>query len=313
MPACYREAMTERHPDHATDHDLHAVTRLAVGVALALLVAKLTAWLMTGSVGMLSAMADSLVDVAASVMTLVAVRYAAAPADAEHRFGHGKAEPLAALAQASLLAGSGLFLGIEAIKRLARPVPVVSEWVGLAVMGAATVVTLALVIRQRRVAAATGSLAVHADSQHYAGDLWLNASVIAGLLAHLVFGIWWLDPLLGVGVTLWFWWTAFHVGRNALDQLLDHELPDTERAEIKRVSLAVEGVLGVHKLRTRAAGRDRFVELHLEFAHGILLRDAHDVGHTVSAAIERAYPRTQVTVHHEVASGETASEVGPTG
>ena len=204
-------------------------TIASVAVATLLIAAKLTAWLLTDSVAVLSALVDSLLDAAASIVTLLAVRYAVEPADREHRFGHGKAEALAGLGQAAFICGSGALLLIEAVRRFFDPRPVHDEAIGIAAMVFSIVLTLALVVFQRSVVRRTGSVAIEGDSVHYAGDLALNGSVIVALGAHAMWGWTWLDPLFAVGIVLWLLWNARKVGMASLDMLLDRELPDAER------------------------------------------------------------------------------------
>jgi ferrous-iron efflux pump FieF len=172
-------------------------TYASVAVALLLIAVKFAAWLETGSVALLSSVIDSLLDAAASIVNLLAVRHAMAPADREHRFGHGKAEPLAVLGQSAFITGSALLLLAEAARRLIRPAPVTNPRAGIAVMVFSIVVTVALVLYQRHVVRRTGSIAITADELHYRGDVILNGSVIAALVLSGLFGLRILDPLFG--------------------------------------------------------------------------------------------------------------------
>src|SRR5579863_1704272 len=154
-------------------------TYASVAVAALLIAAKLVAWLATGSVALLSSVIDSLLDLVASIVNLFAVRHATTPADREHRFGHGKAEPLAVLGQSAFIIGSAMLLFAEAARRLIRPEPVGNPTAGILVMLLSIAVTIGLVLYQRSVVRRTGSLAIRADELHYRGDLILNGSVIA--------------------------------------------------------------------------------------------------------------------------------------
>jgi len=178
-------------------------TYAAVAVAALLIALKLFGWLLTGSVSVLSSLLDSLLDIAASLVNLVAVHHAVTPADREHRFGHGKAEPLAGLGQSAFIAGSAVFLFIEVLHRVLNPVTVENSRIGIGVMVFSIVVTLGLVRYQRYVVAKTGSLAIGADELHYRGDIILNGSVILSLILSGVLGWSFIDPLFGVAIAVW--------------------------------------------------------------------------------------------------------------
>ncbi len=277
-------------------------TEIAVIAAATLIVVKLIAYWITGSVAMLSSLVDSSLDVLASAVNMYAVRHALEPPDAEHRFGHGKAEGLAALAQSAFITGSALFLIVEAGQRLYRPTPVEGEAIGVAVMLFAIAVTAALVLYQRRVARETGSLAVSADSLHYFGDLLGNMGVIAALVLSTRFGLYWADPLLALIVAAIILRSAWLVGRSSLNQLMDHELPDADRAEIERRARAVDGVLGVHELRTRAAGPMSFVQLHIELDGALSLERAHRLAEEVEARIADYLSGADIIIHQDPVS-----------
>lgn len=274
-------------------------TIASVAVATLLIAAKLVAWLMTDSVAVLSSLVDSLLDAAASVVTLLAVRYSVEPADREHRFGHGKAEALAGLGQAAFICGSGALLLIEAIRRFFDPRPVHDEAIGIAVMVFSIVLTLALLTYQRHVVRRTRSVAIEGDSLHYAGDLALNGSVIVALAAHAVWGWTWLDPLFAVGIVLWLLWNARKVGMASLDMLLDRELPDAEREKIREIALGHPEARSLHELRSRRSGADTFIQFHLEMDPEMSLMRAHTVADEVEAAIMAAFPNAEVIIHQD--------------
>src|SRR6266700_7814015 len=210
--------MAEAAPFSLTNHPATVAQRLRVratyaslAVAVLLIAAKFIAWVGTGSVALLASLVDSLVDAAASLVNFFAVRHAATPADREHRFGHGKAEPLAALGQSAFLVGSAMLLMAEAIRRLISPEPVLNPPAGIAVMLFSIVVTIGLVLYQRYVVRHTGSLAVGADELHYRGDIILNISVIATLAIGHEFSVPLLDPLFGAAVGLWIIYNAVKI------------------------------------------------------------------------------------------------------
>ena len=274
-------------------------TIASVIVAAVLIAAKLAAWLMTDSVAVLSSLVDSFLDAAASIVTLLAVRYAVEPADREHRFGHGKAEALAGLGQAAFICGSGVLLLIEAVRRLFDPRAVRDESIGIAVMVFSIVLTLVLVAFQRHVVRRTRSVAIEGDSLHYAGDLVLNGSVIVALGAHAMWGWAWLDPLFAVGIVLWLLWNARKVGAASLDMLLDRELPDEERETVRRIALGHPDVRSLHDLRSRRSGAATFIQFHLEMDPDMTLMRAHTIADEVEDAVMAAFPNAEVIIHQD--------------
>src|SRR5947207_2249434 len=239
-------------------------TYAALAVAVVLIAAKFSAWVGTGSVALLSSLVDSLVDAAASLVNFFAVRHAATPADREHRFGHGKAEPLAALGQSAFLVGSAMLLMAEAIRRLVSPEPVTNPPAGIAVMLFSIAVTIGLVTYQRHVVRQTGSLAIGADELHYRGDIILNFSVIATLVIGNTFSVPLLDPLFGAAVGAWIIYRAVKIARLSLTQLMDRELPDEERARVRAIAEGHPEVAAVHDIRTRIAGPTAIIQLHIQ-------------------------------------------------
>jgi ferrous-iron efflux pump FieF len=268
---------------------MRRATRASIAVAVVMVAVKLGAWLLTDSVSLLSSLLDSLLDLAASVVNLVAVHQALTPADREHRFGHGKAEPLASLGQSAFIAGSALVLLIQALQHLLTPAPVSHADVGLAVMGFAIVVTLVLVRYQ----------VVSADELHYRSDLVLNGSVIVSLIATNLVGWAAIDPLFGGAIGLWIIYGAWRVAQKAIVQLMDRELPDEARGRIRALALAHPQVRSVHDLRTRAAGPNAFVQVHLEMDGDLTLSEAHRISDAVEADILAAFPNAEVMIHQD--------------
>ena len=276
-------------------------THASVAIGLSLAGTKLAAWIVTDSVTVLSSLLDSSVDVVASVIILISVRQALRPPDRSHRFGHGKAEPLGALAQAAFIASSGLFLVFQAVDRLIDPAPVEAPAVGIAVMSFSIVATTGLVLLQRYVIRATGSLAIAADSLHYKGDLLTNLSVIATLVVFQLTGIVWIDPVVGIAIAAYLLINAVNVGRDAFHMLMDRELPQEDRDRIKAIDQADPRVEGLHELRTRSSGTNRFIELHLELDGSMTLDAAHDIADAVETALRQAFPDAAIIVHQEPA------------
>ena len=279
-------------------------THAALAVAAVLIVAKFGAWLATGSVALLSSLVDSLVDACASFVNLIAVRHAATPADREHRFGHGKAEPLAALGQSAFLVGSAMLLMAEAVRRLVQPAPVTNAGTGVAVMVFSIVVTLGLVTYQRHAVRQTGSLAIGADELHYRSDLILNGSVILTLLLGQTLNLPIIDPLLGGAIGIWIIYGAVRIALLSLTQLMDRELPDDERARIRAIAESHPQVSAVHDIKTRVAGPTAFIQLHIEMDGGLSLLEAHRISDAVEADLRRALPHADVIIHEDPAGIE---------
>jgi ferrous-iron efflux pump FieF len=293
--------LIEAVPDDERARLMRRATYASVAVATILIVAKTVAWALTDSVSVLSSLLDSLLDVAASLVNLFAVRHALEPADAEHRFGHGKAEALAGLAQAAFVAGSALLLFSEAVHRLWAPVPLERGEVGLAVMALSMVLTFALIRYQRSVVERTGSLAVGADRLHYASDLLLNGGVALSLIASMALGWTLVDPICGLLIGAFILKGAWEIARGALDHLMDRELPEATRDKILAIARAQPLIRDVHDLRTRAVGPNISVQMHLELDGSLRLAEAHAAADAVEEAVLAAFPGADVIVHMDPA------------
>jgi len=278
---------------------MRLATYASVATASVLVLLKLAAWAMTDSVSLLSTLIDSLLDVAASLITLFAIRQALTPPDAEHRFGHGKAEPLAALGQAGFIAGSSLLLLVQAGPRLINPQPLSSPEVGFAVMGFSILATFALTRFQASVSRRTGSLAIKADSAHYLSDLLVNVSVIVAFLLSTQLGWYLADPICALLVAAYILWTAWGIARGSLDMLMDRELPQDERQRIRALVLAQPEVRGVHDLRTRASGPHRFIQMHLELDGAMSLSRAHEIADDLEQRLSREFG-AEVLIHQDL-------------
>ncbi len=278
---------------------MRLATYASVGTAVTLIAVKLVAWWYTDSVSLLSTLIDSTLDVLASLVSLVAVRHALSPPDREHRFGHGKAEPLAALAQATFISGSALFLVFEASRRLFVSAPVSHAQLGIWVMVFAVAATFVLTRFQAYVVRKTGSLAIQADSLHYRGDMLVNASVIVALLLVSELGWLWVDAVFGLAIAAYIMVNAWQIARGAYHMLMDHELPEDDRRRIKEITLAHEAVMSLHDLRTRASGPDIFIQIHLELDGAMTLYRSHEVADEVEARIREAFPGAEVLIHQD--------------
>ncbi len=280
---------------------LRAATTASVLTALLLGVCKLVAWWLSGSVAVLASLVDSALDSSASLLNALAVRYAMKPADEDHRFGHGKSEAMASLAQALLIGVSGGFILEHAIERLRHPQPLGTVAVSLVVMVISLVATLALVAYQRHVARKTDSTAIAADAVHYASDIASNlATIVALVLAPLGWTA--LDPVLGIAIALMTLWGAAQVGATTYHVLMDRELPERTKTQILDVVLAHRQARGLHELRTRRAGPTTLIQFHLELDRGMSLAESNVVTSEIVAALERAIPGADVLIHQDPAS-----------
>jgi ferrous-iron efflux pump FieF len=273
------------------------ITRLSVGVAVVLVAAKLAAWAASGSIALLASLADSGLDVLASAATFLAVRYAAAPPDREHRYGHGKAEAFASLLQAGLVFASAALVGQEAISHMLAPKPIAAEGWAMAAMTLSAVMTVALVRAQTVVLRATRSVAVSGDRTHYVADLGSNLVALVGIgLAA------WLrepriDAAAGLLVAAGLVWGAVKVFRDSSHQLMDHELSDEARAEIVARMTSDPKVRGVHQLRTRASGPYVHIQMHADLDPELSLEQAHGVMVAAENRVLESFPAADIIIH----------------
>ncbi|MDP6350650.1 MAG: cation diffusion facilitator family transporter [Alphaproteobacteria bacterium] len=286
-------------PPARTARLMRRATHASVIIAATLIALKFGAWLATDSVAVLSSLVDSMLDAIASLINFVAVRHALAPADREHRFGHGKAESLAGLGQAAFVAGSAMFLVFEATARLFRPHEIAHGEAGIAVMAVSIVLTLGLVRYQLYVVRETRSVAIAADSIHYKADILVNVGIIISLVLTGRFGLGLADPLMAYAVAAYILYSAGQVARKALDSLMDREMSDEDRDRIKTIVGAHQQVRGLHDLRTRMAGIRPFIQLHLELDGAMTLDDAHIASDQVEVDLLAAFPGAEIIIHQD--------------
>lgn len=273
------------------------VALLSVATAAVLIIVKAIAWRASDSVAILASLSDSALDLVASLITLFAVRYAAEPPDAEHRFGHGKAEAFSSLMQAGLVFASGALIGQEAIRNLMHPHPIEQGVSGVVVMLISIGLTLALITAQSRVLRATGSVAISGDRAHYAADLASNAVALVGVGLAAWLGLGWIDAAAGLVVALWLVWGAIGVFREASAQLMDRELPEADRERIVALATADPRVLGVHQLRTRASGPYVHMQMHADLGADISLAEAHTIMVAAENRLLEAFPAADIIIH----------------
>ncbi len=273
------------------------IALLSTGVALLLVVLKSGAWLLSGSIAMLSSLADSGLDLAASLVTFLAVRYAATPPDSTHRFGHGKAEAFAGIFQAGLVAVSALMIVAEAISHLINPVPVTGGALNLAVMAISIAATALLVTAQSRAIRKTGSIATKGDRIHYFADLAANIAAMAGIAASNYMNWAWADPATGILIAIWLALGARQVARGAADHLMDREMPEQDRDRIRSLALDDPRLRGMHDLRTRFAGPYIHIQFHAVLDPDLTLEAAHEIIVDAETRIRAEFPAADVIIH----------------
>lgn len=294
-----------KHKITPADHRLmRQATYAAVAVAVLLVVMKSVSFYLTGSVAMLGTLTDSVLDGFASLLNLVAVRFSLAPADHEHRFGHGKAEALAGLGQSTFIFASSCFIIWQSVLHIIDPVPLENSVSGLIVTGAALALTLLLVAFQRHVVARTGSLAIAADSVHYRGDLLMNLSALAAIFISGVLGFEWADAVGGFLIACLIAFSAVQIAYGSYNQLMDAELSDADRDRITAIAKSNNAVVDIHDLRTRKSGMQTFIQFHLELDGDMSLSKAHVISDEVEAHIIEAFPDAEVIIHQDPAGAE---------
>lgn len=300
--------MTASHNISASEKDnainsalVRSATYAAVSVAAILIGVKLWAYLATDSVSILSTLVDSMLDLGASLVNLFAVRHALTPADDDHRFGHGKAEALAGLFQSAFIGGSAIFLLLQASERLANPETIQATDLGVIIMIGSIILTLALVSFQRYVMRRVKSVAIAADSLHYAGDILVNISVIAALVLSAQFNWIYADALFAIGIAAYICYNAWSIIKMSFADLMDEELPDEERDRILEMARSHTHVIGVHDLRTRRSGQRVFIQMHLDLPPELSLTEAHDISDAVEKDVMGLYPEAEAIIHQDPA------------
>jgi ferrous-iron efflux pump FieF len=266
-------------------------------MAVILIALKSWAALQTSSMAMLGSLADSSLDLVASLVVLLGVRIAATPADREHRFGHGKAEALAALVQIVLITLSAVFIAFRAVQRMLVGAPTADAELGIGVSLFAIVLTIGLISYQRFVIRRTGSIAIGTDRLHYASDLMLNGSVIAALVLDQYVGLTGADAVFGLLIAAWLLWGAWSSSSEALNQLMDREWPVDARAEFLAATREYPELAGLHDLRTRSSGTHRFVQFHVWVPADWTVRQAHDRLDRVEERLQERFPDTEILIH----------------
>lgn len=281
-----------------TQRLMRLASLFSLGVGIFLVSIKLVAWYLSDSLSLMSSLADSMLDVMASLINFVAIRYSLQPADEDHRFGHGKAEDLGTFAQSTFICGSGLFIIIESIRRIFQPEATSDSMVGISVMVVSILFSLILVIYQKSVVRKTASTAVAADAMHYIGDIATNIGVI--------FALWvgnsvpYLDPVIAILIALYLLYGSWQMGYAAFHHLMDREFLDNDRDRIEAIAFEYQEIGGIHDLRTRKSGIYSFIQFHLDFKdEHITLYEAHNVSHAIAQRLRELFPNTEILIHQD--------------
>ena len=269
----------------------------SIVMAVTLIALKSWAAVETDSTAMLGSLADSGLDLVASLVVLLAVRIAAQPADTDHRFGHGKAEALASLVQVILITISAIFIAVRAVRRLLAGAQTADAELGIGVSLLAMVLTVVLISYQRHVVRRTGSLAIGTDRLHYSSDLLLNGSVILALALDQFAGLAGADAVFGLLIALWLLWGAWKASSHALDQLMDREWPDELRERFLAAAREYPELSGLHDLRTRSSGTHYFAQFHVWVPAHWTVQEAHDRLDAVEEALQARFPGTEILIH----------------
>ena len=281
--------------EHA--HLTRQATLASVAVAVILILTKTWAYWSTGSVSLLGSLLDSMLDGVTSLINFIALRYALIPADEDHKFGHGKLESIAALAQSAFMVGSAVVLVLNSFDAMLDQRQIANSHIGVGVSVLAIVLTLGLVAFQKYVIAKSKSLIVEADSLHYQGDLLMNGAVLI-TMALVGFGWYWLDGVMAIGIGLFLTVNAWHVGSKAFKELMDEHLPEVEKI-VEELVRKENGPEGCHDVRCRQSGPQMFIQFHLELDEDLALWSAHEIGCKIEQKIKEAYPQADIIIHHD--------------
>ena len=286
----------------------------SVVVALVLIATKVWAYAETNSVAMLGSLADSSLDFIVSIINLLAIRAALVPADAEHRFGHGKAEAIAGLFQTSLILVSAAYLGWRSFNQIMDPIPLEHGFAGVMVSVFAIIMTLSLVTFQKHVVNKTGSVAISADRLHYLGDIMLNLAVIAALLLATGADFPEADGIFGMAIAAYIAFSAWTIATSSIDILMDREFSLAEREQIFNLVMGNPDVKGMHDLKTRKSGLNSFIQLHIELDPGINLSESHSIADEVETTVGEVFAGAEIIIHTDplgLEDKETTDELEP--
>ena len=278
---------------------------LLIGVVIGLILLKIIAGWISGSISVFAQAADSFLDLFAGLVTFFAVRIATKPADEEHPFGHGKVEDMAGMVQGVLLFIAAGLIIYSSVQRIINKTPIELAEAGMGAMVVSMVASILLSRHLLKVSRATGSVVLEANARNITGDIYSTAAVLVGLLVVRLTGLSILDPIIAIGIAIYIAKIAYDAINKPLLGLVDASIPHSEQSVIKSC-LAEQGsqVVGFHELRTRRSGNQRYIDLHLVMAKGVSLEQAHQVCDLLEVDIRARLPRTNVTIHVEPCDGK---------
>ncbi len=283
---------------------LKKASYLSIAVSVILIVCKSIAWNITGSVSMRATMMDSVLDAFASFVNWIAIQHALKPSDREHRFGHGKIEALAGIAQSVFICISALLILKEAFEHFMHPKPIEGFGVGIGVMIFSIFLTLILVAYQNFVIKKTQSLAIAGDSLHYKSDILINASVMCSFMFAGGSNAGMVDALIASGIAMYILVTAYKILKASIDVLMDKEMDDSVRNLISKIALDHPQILHINSLKTRKSGPFIFIQMDAYMDENLTLKEAHDIAHSVEENILNIFPEASITIHQEATKHE---------
>ena len=284
---------------HENNQLMKQASYASVIVAAALIILRGITFLLTGAVSILSSLLDSVQDMLTSIVNMIAVKHATEPADRKHRFGHGKAQALGGLVQAFIIALAAIGLLIESCRRFLNPMPISHITMGVVITLFAILMTLILVRFQTVVVQKTQSLSIKADRAHYAGDVFMNIGVLISIFVSYYTGWLYVDSLFGISVSIYLGVTVYQVLKESFSMLMDTEMPEEFRKQIKDITLSFPEVIVIHDLKTRQSGSVAFVQFCIHLEEALTLRQAHDITDKIEHQIKRRFPDTSVIIHAE--------------
>ena len=276
-----------------------SATIAGILISFVLILVKFFAFIKTDSLAVFSSLIDSATDLFSSLISFVAVYFSTKPISYTHRYGYGKTEAISALMQAVFVGASGFFVFFDGINRLFNPIEILNAEAGVYIMLFSIFMTLLLVIFQLYVAKKTNSLAIKADTAHYLVDFLTNSAVIISLTLTKIFDFVYFDIVAAIFISIYLLFNAYSLGKESLEQLTDSELDDDIRANIEKIVLGCENVMGMHDLRTRNVANVYYIEFHLELDGGNSLFLTHKITELVEKNILQHYPSSQVLIHQD--------------
>jgi len=289
------------HPQRSSEPlDLSRYGWLAVATAFATILLKAGAWLVTGSVGLLADAAESLVNLVAAAVALIVLKVAARPADANHNFGHTKAEYFSAAVEGVMIFVAAISIVVFALQRLVFPQPIESLGIGLMISVIASVLNGAVALVLLRAGKRHHSITLTADGKHLMTDVWTSVGVLVGIVLVWVSGWGWLDPVIAIAVGINILFTGYGLVKESTEGLMDASLPERDNDRLRMIlTRRADAGIAFHQMRTRVSGARQFMDFHLLVPDDWSVKQGHDFLEDLSDEIVAEFPRMNVTGHIE--------------